>query len=153
MCMNLGFIHVSEWIKKNVLCARGIVRRLVKYRYIFSGMSSSFESLWSSRASDQTRPVECQTGWFGGQIRWPQGQRSSIPVHSAFSMKFMARRCKSPSPKNLRLWGMYKCSEPIRLLHSVQKHMAYVYSSEVCLQTKKFPKISKFFFQKHSKTW
>ena len=50
------------------------------------------------------------------------------------------------------LWGMYKRSEPIKLLHSVQNHMANVYSSEVCLQTKNFPKISKFFFfQKHSK--
>ena len=51
-----------------------------------------------------------------------------------------------------RLWGMYKRSEPIKWLHSVQNHMANVYSSEVCLQTKNFPKISKFFFfQKHSK--
>ena len=41
---------------------------------------------------------------------------------------------------------MYKRSEPIRSLHSVQNHMANVYSSEVCLQTKNFPKISKFFF-------
>ena len=46
------------------------------------------------------------------------------------------------------LWGMYKRSEPIRSLHSVQNHMANVYSSEVCLQTKNFPKISKFFFPK-----
>ena len=52
----------------------------------------------------------------------------------------------------LGLWGMYKRSEPIKSLHSVQNHMANVYSSEVCLQTKNFPKISKFFFfQKHSK--
>ena len=50
------------------------------------------------------------------------------------------------------LWGMYKRSEPIKSLHSVQNHMANVYSSEVCLQTKNVPKISKFFFfQKHSK--
>ena len=48
----------------------------------------------------------------------------------------------------LRLWGMYKRSEPIKSLHSVQNHMANVYSSEVCLQTKNFPKISKFFFPK-----
>ena len=41
---------------------------------------------------------------------------------------------------------MYKRSEPIRSLHSVQNPMANVYSSEVCLQTKNFPKISKFFF-------
>ena len=55
--------------------------------------------------------------------------------------------------ESTRLWGMYKPSEPIISLHSVQKHMANVYSSEVCLQKKKFPKISKFFFlQKHSKT-
>ena len=45
---------------------------------------------------------------------------------------------------------MYKCSEPMRSLHSLQKHMANVYSSEVCLQTKKFPKISKFFFSKNT---
>ena len=44
------------------------------------------------------------------------------------------------------LWGMYKRSEPIKWLHSVQNHMANVYSSEVCLQTKNFPKILKFFF-------
>ena len=50
----------------------------------------------------------------------------------------------------LGLWGMYKRSEPIRLLHSVKNHMANVYSSEVCLQTKKFPKISKFFFFKNT---
>ena len=48
------------------------------------------------------------------------------------------------------LWGMYKRSEPIKLLHSVQNHMANVYSSEVCLQTKNFPKISKFFFSKNT---
>ena len=41
---------------------------------------------------------------------------------------------------------MYKRSEPIKWLHSVQNHMANVYSSEVCLQTKNVPKISKFFF-------
>ena len=40
---------------------------------------------------------------------------------------------------------MYKDSEPIRSLHSVKKHVANVYESEVCLQTKKFPKISRFF--------
>ena len=45
---------------------------------------------------------------------------------------------------------MYKRSEPIKSLHSVQNHMANVYSSEVCLQTKKFPKISKFFFSKNT---
>ena len=45
---------------------------------------------------------------------------------------------------------MYKRSEPIILLHSVKNHMANVYSSEVCLQTKKFPKISKFFFFKNT---
>ena len=50
----------------------------------------------------------------------------------------------------LRLWGMYKCSEPIKWLHSVQNHMANVYSSKVCLQTKNFPKISKFFFFKNT---
>ena len=49
-----------------------------------------------------------------------------------------------------RLWGMYKRSEPIKSLHSVQNHMANVYSSEVCLQTKNFPKISKFFFSKNT---
>ena len=49
-----------------------------------------------------------------------------------------------------RLWGMYKHSEPIRSLHSVEKHMANVYSLEVCLQTRKFPKISKFFFFKNT---
>ena len=49
-----------------------------------------------------------------------------------------------------RLWGMYKRSEPIRSLHSVEKHMANVYSLEVCLQTRKFPKISKFFFFKNT---
>ena len=41
---------------------------------------------------------------------------------------------------------MYKDSEPIRSLHSVKKHVANVYASELCLQTKNFPKISKFFF-------
>ena len=41
---------------------------------------------------------------------------------------------------------MYKRSDPIKSLHSVQNHMANVYSSKVCLQTKNFPKISKFFF-------
>ena len=46
--------------------------------------------------------------------------------------------------------GMYKRSEPIKSLHSVQNHMANVYSSEVCLQTKNFPKISKFFFSKNT---
>ena len=45
---------------------------------------------------------------------------------------------------------MYKRSEPIKWLHSVQNHMANVYSSEVCLQTKNFPKISKFFFFKNT---
>ena len=50
----------------------------------------------------------------------------------------------------LRLWGMYKRSEPIKWLHSVQNHMANVYSSELCLQTKNFPKISKFFFFKNT---
>ena len=45
---------------------------------------------------------------------------------------------------------MYKRSEPIKSLHSVQNHMANVYSSEVCLQTKNFPKISKFFFSKNT---
>ena len=45
---------------------------------------------------------------------------------------------------------MYKRSEPIRSLHSVEKHMANVYSLEVCLQTRKFPKISKFFFFKNT---
>ena len=45
---------------------------------------------------------------------------------------------------------MYKHSEPIRSLHSVEKHMANVYSLEVCLQTRKFPKISKFFFFKNT---
>ena len=49
-----------------------------------------------------------------------------------------------------RLWGMYKRSEPITSLHSVKNHMANFYSSEVCLQTKKFPKISKFFFLKNT---
>ena len=48
------------------------------------------------------------------------------------------------------LWGMYKRSEPIKSLHSVQNHMANVYSSVVCLQTKTFPKISKFFFSKNT---
>ena len=48
------------------------------------------------------------------------------------------------------LWGMYKRSEPIKSLHSVQNHMANVYSSEVCLQTKNLPKISKFFFSKNT---
>ena len=48
------------------------------------------------------------------------------------------------------LWGMYKRSEPIKSLHSVQNHMANVYSSKVCLQTKNFPKISKFFFSKNT---
>ena len=54
----------------------------------------------------------------------------------------------SPHSSPEGLWGMYKRSEPIKLLHSVQNHMANVYSSEVCLQTKNFPKISKFFFPK-----
>ena len=45
---------------------------------------------------------------------------------------------------------MYKRSEPIRSLHSVKKHMANVYSLEICLQTRKFPKISKFFFFKNT---
>ena len=45
---------------------------------------------------------------------------------------------------------MYKLSEPIRLLHSVKNHMANVYSSEVCLQTKNFPKFQSFFFFKNT---
>ena len=31
------------------------------------------------------------------------------------------------SLKHIRLWGMYKRSEPMGRLHSVQKHMANVY--------------------------
>ena len=57
--------------------------------------------------------------------------------------------CPAATPLALyRLWGMYKSSELITSLHSVQKHMPNVYSSKVCLQTKLFPKISKFFFPK-----
>ena len=48
------------------------------------------------------------------------------------------------------LWGLYKRSEPIKSLHSVQNHMANVYSSKVCLQTKNFPKFLSFFFSKNT---
>ena len=60
----------------------------------------------------------------------------------------------APSVKELQttcgLWGMYKRSEPIKSLHSVQNHMANVYSSKVCLQTKIFPKFLSFFFSKNT---
>ena len=127
------------------ICPRQV--RSINCRYSVSLIAIIYTKLWTLDVLLEyiffRNPFHSHRGYsFANLIKYPSCGKSR---------NFEIRYFDQPEiAQSTGLWGMYKRSEPIKSLHSVQNHMANVYSSEVCLQTKNFPKISKFFFSKNT---